>query len=172
MITSRWRLIALAAFAAPALASCSFSFGGDTVDLDAVETAITEKFNDSLAPLGHSVSDVTCDDPGKGAKDGTTFNCIATASGTPFTFVATVAGKDVNFELSGRAIDMAKLGEILSTRLTERLGGVVVVNCGEGLKSHAVGSTFQCGVGDAAGNTRTLTYTVGATDADSSWKLD
>lgn len=161
--------LVLAGIAAPVLASCSFSVGGSSVDQDKVTESITETFNKTLAPLGHTTSEVTCDDPGKNPEDGTEFKCIATASGTEFNVVSTVKGSDVNFEFVERPYDMKKTAETLTTAVTEEMGGVMAVDCGEGLRAYVAGSTFTCGVGDSEGNQGTLTYTVSETGSDDRW---
>ncbi|NLG45160.1 DUF4333 domain-containing protein [Gordonia sp. (in: high G+C Gram-positive bacteria)] len=169
MITRRMSALIFVSLAAPILASCSFSVGGSSIDQDKVTESITETFNKTLAPLGHTTSTVTCDDPGKNPADGTEFDCIATASGTDFNVVSTVAGNDVNFKFVERPYDMKKTAETLTAAVTEKMGGVKAVDCGEGLRAYAPGATFTCGVGDSEGNTGTLTYTVSESGSDDQW---
>ncbi|MBM7365902.1 DUF4333 domain-containing protein [Gordonia hydrophobica] len=171
MITRRLGALLVLGLAAPTIASCSFSIGGSSVDLDKVKTAITDEFNEKLQPLGHSVDDVVCDDPGKNADDGDTFKCIATASGATFNVVATVAKPDVKFESTEVAYDMAHVARLLTTEVNKQVTGVTV-NCGEGLKAYAPGTTFNCDATDTRGQSGTVVYSVTKNGKNDTWKLN
>ncbi|MGB6247011.1 MULTISPECIES: DUF4333 domain-containing protein [Gordonia] len=172
MLIRRIAAVAVGIVAAPVLASCSFSIGGDSIDMDKLTSAITDEFNSTLAPFGYRVQDVTCDDPGKDPGDGTEFNCVATADGTAFNVTATVAQPDVNFKSVERAYDMKTTSKKLAPAVSEKIGRPITVDCGSGLKAVAPQQSFTCSVADSAGNTGTLTYHVTEAAEQDRWEVE
>lgn len=171
MITRRLGALLLTAIAVPALASCSFSIGGTSIDHDKLNKSITDFYNKDLQPRGYSVSDVTCDDPGKNPEDGTTFKCVVTAGSSKFDVKATVAEPDIKFETDGGVLyEMASL----STKLTDAAGKQVPgikVACGQGLKVYPAGTTFDCDATGASGERGVIVYSVTDKGANDRWEL-
>lgn len=170
MITRRLGALLIAGIAAPALASCSFSIGGSSIDQDKLATSITDHFNKDLQPLGHSVTNVDCDDPGKNPDDGTEFKCVVTAGDTDFNVTATVAEPDVKFEADEVLYDMPSVSTKLTTALKQQVPGSTV-DCGTGLRAVAPDDTFTCPATLINGKSGTVVYFVTKGGANDRWEL-
>lgn len=99
MTTARARrALLLAPVAALALAGCSFSVGGTSVDQEELEQTISDKLAEQV---GTTPDDISC--PGDlDAEEGTTMTCVLTHEGTSYDVTITVTGvegTDVDFDI-------------------------------------------------------------------------
>lgn len=90
--------LVLAPLAVLALAGCSFSAGGASLDQEEVEQQITDKLTEQV---GQAPDDVTC--PGDlEAEEGATMTCVLSAGGETIDVTVTVTGvdgSDVQFDI-------------------------------------------------------------------------
>ncbi len=157
---------------APALASCSFSFSAGGPDYTKLEKAITDKLNESYAPISRQVSSVDCPTDGT-PKTGDTFVCNADIDGNKVRVQAKVTDDkgNVDFSTLDSVFDLERTAKGLSQEISKDQGFAVTVTCGKGLKVVEIGKPFECEAADPQGVTRTVKVTAGAPGESDHWEI-
>lgn len=168
--TARAGLIACAA--AVLASACQFSIGGG-LDYDKLEKAITEELNSSYSSIGEQVSGVDCPEQSPAPGKGDTFDCTAEVAGQTVRVETTVTDDDYNVDFSTRdtLYDMPGTATALTDDLSNQLGFPVTVDCGEGLRTIEIGTTFDCTATDDGGQERVLRITAEPVGENDSWEL-
>ncbi|MFC4126626.1 DUF4333 domain-containing protein [Nocardia rhizosphaerae] len=167
------RLLGLATVPmALALFGCNASISIGGPDYAALERDIATELDTAYAGIDRTVDSVTCprlaDDP----KAGDTFLCTADVDGSTVRVEVVVDDDEggVRFSTLDLLFDLPETASGLSTDVSAQVGFPVTVDCGQGLKVVAVGSTFTCTALDNNGGTATVEMTA-RPDGESSWQL-
>jgi hypothetical protein len=157
---------------APALAACSFSFSAGGPDYTKLEKAITDKLNESYAPISRQVSKVDCPTEAT-PKIGDTFICNADIDGNEVRVQAKVTDDkgNVDFSTLDVVFDLERTATGLSHEISQDRGFAVTVTCGDGLKVVEIGQSFECEAADPQGVTRTVKVTAGAPGETDHWEI-
>ncbi|WP_245906123.1 DUF4333 domain-containing protein [Mycolicibacterium palauense] len=159
--------------AAPALASCQFSFSTGGPDYEKLENAIGDELNKSYSEISQEVSSVDCPRQDPTPKAGDTFVCTADVDGNPVRVQVNVKDDEnnVNFSTMDVVYDLNDTAQGLARDISESRGFDVTVTCGEGLKVVEVGQSFECTAADRSGDTRQVKVTAGAVDEPDHWEI-